>query len=30
VLFPIMDDSTNGRLLFAAVGAVVVSLACGW
>ena len=27
VLFPVMDDTTNGRLLFAAVGAVVVALA---
>jgi hypothetical protein len=27
VLVPVMDDTTHGRLLFAAVGAVVVSLA---
>jgi len=27
VLFPVMDDSVNGRLLFAAVGTVVVALA---
>lgn len=27
VLFPVMDDTTHGRLLFAGVGAVVVALA---
>jgi hypothetical protein len=27
LLFPVMDESTNGRLLYAAVGAVVVALA---
>ena len=27
VLFPVMDNSTNGRILFAVVGTVVVSLA---